>query len=354
MLVLFALIVRGLAPGLPAARADELPVDMKAIKSRIAEFKGKRLVLNGLVTLDAATAKALAAFQGEWLGLSDLRTLDAETAQALAGCDSMRLDLSGLQKLDAATARPLAGFRGQMLVLNGLMTLDPETAAALAEYGGQSLQLSGLKSLDADAAKALVKSKAWDGNLPRLSTLDAPTAASLAEFQGNHLMFVDLTTLDADTAGALSRFKGGLFLQGLTSLDAATAQALGEYEGMFGLDEELLAKLVADHPLDPQTALVYARLANGELAFVTAFDSPDSVEIAKALATRKGRLSLPNLKKISPKTLTALIVKQAVEIPLIETLELIPEPDGSPTDDFVVPQWLEDRQKQQQAKQPDE
>jgi hypothetical protein len=192
-------------------------------------------------------------------------------------------------------------------------------------------------------------------------------------------MFVDLTTLDADTAGALSRFKGGLFLQGLTSLDAATAQALvakfkghhlimgsltsldaataqalGEYEGMFGLDEELLAKLVADHPLDPQTALVYARLANGELAFVTAFDSPDSVEIAKALATRKGRLSLPNLKKISPKTLTALIVKQAVEIPLIETLELIPEPDGSPTDDFVVPQWLEDRQKQQQAKQPDE
>jgi hypothetical protein len=54
------------------------------------------------------------------------------------------------------------------------------------------------------------------------------------------------------------------------------------------------------------------------------------------------------LKKISPKTLTALIEKQDVEIPLIETLELIPEPDGSATDDFVIPTWLEERQKKQQ------
>jgi hypothetical protein len=54
------------------------------------------------------------------------------------------------------------------------------------------------------------------------------------------------------------------------------------------------------------------------------------------------------LKKISPKTLTALLEKQDVEIPLIETLELIPEPDGSATDDFVIPKWLEERQKKQQ------
>jgi hypothetical protein len=90
------------------------------------------------------------------------------------------------------------------------------------------------------------------------------------------------------------------------------------------------------------------------LSFVTAFTSRDSVEIAKALATRKGRLAFPNLEKISPKTLTALIEKQDVEIPLIEKLELIAEPDGSPTDDFVVPQWLEDRQKQQRANQQNE
>jgi hypothetical protein len=82
------------------------------------------------------------------------------------------------------------------------------------------------------------------------------------------------------------------------------------------------------------------------LESVTAFESPDSVAIAKALAARKGPLSLPNLKRISPKTLTALIEKEDVEIPPIETLELIPEPDGSPTEDFVIPEGFQGRRKE--------
>ena len=69
--------------------------------------------------------------------------------------------------------------------------------------------------------------------------------------------------------------------------------------------------------------------------------------VAAALATRKGPLRLRNLKKISPKTLTALIQKEDVEIPLIETLELIQEPDGSVTEDFVIPDGIGDRQKRQ-------
>jgi hypothetical protein len=73
-------------------------------------------------------------------------------------------------------------------------------------------------------------------------------------------------------------------------------------------------------------------------------------ETAKALATRKGPLSLPNLKKISPQTLSALIEKNDVEIPLIETLELIPEPDGSGTEDFVIPEGFQERQKRQQGR----
>jgi hypothetical protein len=81
----------------------------------------------------------------------------------------------------------------------------------------------------------------------------------------------------------------------------------------------------------------------GSLPGVTSFDFPDSVAIAKALATRKGPLSLPNLKKISPKTLSALIEKDDIDIPLIETLELIPEPDGSPTEDFVIPERFQKR-----------
>jgi len=92
---------------------------------------------------------------------------------------------------------------------------------------------------------------------------------------------------------------------------------------------------------------VAAQKWDGHLPNLTALDTPDSVAIAQALATRKGRLALPNLKKISPKTLSALIEKEDVEIPLIETLELIQEPDGSVTEDFVIPEWLEERQKQQ-------
>ena len=87
---------------------------------------------------------------------------------------------------------------------------------------------------------------------------------------------------------------------------------------------------------------------NGDLSSIVAFKPPDSVEIAATLAKRKGPLSLPNLKKLSPKTLTALIEKEDVEIPLIATLELIQEPDGSPTEDFMIPKGFQSRQKRRQ------
>ena len=41
--------------------------------------------------------------------------------------------------------------------------------------------------------------------------------------------------------------------------------------------------------------------------------------------------------------------KEDVEIPLVETLELIPEPDGSTTEDFVIPEWLEKLQQQKRG-----
>jgi len=119
-----------------------------------------------------------------------------------------------------------------------------------------------------------------------------------------------LAAINADTATVLAGAKAKtLCLSGLTSLDADTAKALTAIEKW-----------------------------NGNLPSITAIDSVDSVAIAQALAARKGPLSLPNLKRISPKTLSALIEKQDVELPLIETLELIPEPDGSPTEDFVIPE----------------
>jgi hypothetical protein len=98
--------------------------------------------------------------------------------------------------------------------------------------------------------------------------------------------------------------------------------------------------LTPENPLTPETALTFKTRA---FAGLTALESPDSVEIAKALAAREGPLPLPRLKRISPKTLTALLQKADVEIPPIESLELIPEPDGSPADDFVIPERFHPR-----------
>jgi hypothetical protein len=153
-----------------------------------------------------------------------------------------------------------------------------------------------------------------------VTTLDAATAKAIAEFKGRTLWLNGLTALDADTAKALAEFKGQILqLNGLTTLDADTAKALAESKSW-----------------------------DGQLPRIAAFESPDSVEIAAALAKREGPLLLRSLTKISPKTLTSLIEKEDVEIPLIETLELIQEPDGSPTEDFVIPKGFQARQKVRQ------
>ncbi len=164
----------------------------------------------------------------------------------------------------------------------------------------------------------------WPGCLPLngLKSLDIETAKALAGYVKGPLLLNGLTTLDAETAKALAEFEGDLFLNGLTTLDADIAKTLAEFK--CGL------------------------LCLGGLITL---DARDSVAIAKNLATREGPLSLFNLKQISPKTIHALIAKKDVDIPPIETLELIPEPDGSATEDFVIPEWLEERQRRQRAEQ---
>ena len=202
------------------------------------------------------------------------------------------------------------------LPLNGLKSLDAETARALAGYGKGPLVLSGLTTLDADTAKALAEFKGLRLDLSGLTTLDVCTAKALAEFRGQ-LHLNGLTTFDPDTFKALTELKGELLpLNGLTTLSAETAKALAAAEKW-----------------------------DGRLLRINALDSPDAVAVAQALATRKGPLKLPNLKKIPPKTLSALIEKKDVEIPLIETLELIQEPDGSVTEDFIIPEGFKQRSR---------
>ena len=252
---------------------------------------------------------------------SNLESLTPEQARKLVELETnSSLPLHGLTALDVDTAKALAEFKGHTLILCGLTTLDADAAKALAEFKGDILYLNGLTTLDAETAKELAGYKGQILPLDGLTSLDAETAKALAEFKGAYLLLRGLTKLDADTAKALAEFKGALHLNGLTTLDADTAKALAA-----------------------------AKRWDGDLRALTALDSPDSIAIAQALAARKGLLKLPNLKEISPKTLSALIEKQDLEIPLIETLELIPEPDGSVTEDFVIPEGFQ-KGRQRQSK----
>jgi hypothetical protein len=131
-----------------------------------------------------------------------------------------------------------------------------------------------------------------------------------------------------------------LTIVGPCAIDDAAARGLAgrvaplSVEGNPVVSPELARKLLADTRSDMSSVCEISA----------------EVAVAKALASRKGPLALPNLKKISPKTLTALVEKQDIDIPRVETLELIAEPDGSATEDFVIPKWLEERQ--QRLRQP--
>jgi hypothetical protein len=292
--LLVALLVSGFSFGFALVRADELPEDTNKIESLTPE----------------QARKLAKEFSGTRVWV--------ESKRGKYCCDRC-LVLNGLKSLDAVTASVLAGYSKGPLLLNGLTTLDAETAMALAEFPDDSLYLDGLATLDARTAKVVAQFKCGWLFLNGLTTLDADAAKSLAAFNGYYLSLGGLPALSDEATKALTQQNGfSLSLYGLTTLPPKTAKALAAADKWDGL-----------------------------LPNLTALDSPDSVAIAKALATRKGPLYLRNLKKISPKTLTALIQKEDVEIPLIETLELIQEPDGSPTDDFLIPEGFQERQKQQ-------
>jgi hypothetical protein len=204
-----------------------------------------------------------------------------------------------LTTLSDEVAKALGEHKGGFLVLNGLTTLSGEAAASLAPHQG-SLSLNGLTTLSGEAAE------------------------SLAQHKGS-LSLNGLITLPDEAAASLAKRQGTLSLAGLTTLSLDVAEDIAAIEKW-----------------------------DGRLLSLSAFESRDSVAIARALATRKGLLMLPALKKISPNTLSALVEKKDVEIPLVETLEFIPEPDGSTTEDFVIPEWLEERQRLRRAGRPAE
>ncbi|MFM8986566.1 MAG: hypothetical protein ACKONH_11025 [Planctomycetia bacterium] len=315
----------GIAPPLTPALAREL-----------AQYRGRLSIAGLLGELSAEAAAALQAYRGPSIDLSGpaIDRPSPATAAALAEIP-VKLDLP-LRVLDSVPlAEKLAGQSS--LSLNDLTVLSGEVAQALARHS-RDLSLNGLTTLSAEAARALAQHQAYGMRLSGLTTLSEEAAEAFSQYKG-FLNLNGLTMLPDDVARALARHTGDLALNGLTTLSAEAATALVQHEGKLSIAG------LTTFSTGVARALAAADTWSGSLLLVTAIDSPDAVAIAQALATRNGPLNLPSLKKISPKTLAALIQKADVQIPPLETLELIPEPDGSPTEDFVIPEGFQLRQK---------
>jgi hypothetical protein len=291
------------------------------------------LVLNGLTRLEAPTAARLAEHAGD-VALPRLARLDAAAARALAAA-SGPLRLPGITDLPEDVAAALATHRSEdydgEIRLDGLTTLTPATAAALAAADAP-LWLVGVTRLSVPVAEALARHRHW--LMLGVTELPDDVAVALAAHRGG-IGLPSLPTASDRAIVALARSEGPLDLSSFTNLSTTAAAALVA-RGRQTIFLTGLASLDTIACVDVARLLVAAAGNDVVLENVTAIEGPEAVAIAGALATTEGELSLPNLKRISPRALTALLKKEDARLPEIESLEFAPEPGGG-TDDFVDP-----------------
>lgn len=202
---------------------------------------------------------------------------------------------------------------GEPILLNKLKTLPAEVAAVLATHNG-NLYFGALRELSPEAARAFAQSEAALC-FPGLRTISDEAVSALASRQGEATYLeLGVRSLSPAALESLSRSKGCLSLDGLKSLSVEQARMLARCEG------------------------------DVDLPGLKALKTPDAVDVAAALAKKKGGLALRSLRSISPKTLTALLAKRDVRIPPIESLSFIAEPDGSLTEKFVMPEGFQQAQ----------
>jgi hypothetical protein len=217
-----------------------------------------------------------------------------------------------------------------------------------------------LKTLDSVPLAAKLAGQESPG-LASVATLSAAAARELAR-RAADLDLSGVRRLPGDVARELSACRVGIDLRGLESLAATDAAALGAARAfldgriLVAADTETRAALLARDTLTfdyrrlatltPEVArAIAARERTLDLAGITSFDFPQALEVAEVLARFGGDLALPNLKSISANALSALIRKEDVEIPFVETLEILPEPDGSPGEDIIIPSGFAERQE---------
>jgi len=326
----------------------------------LAAFKGGDLELPALVEIEPAAAEALAAcparlvmvglrkrFGGlpaltaddvplvrlmsrEQVGarLESLESLDTPqavvTARALAAATTS-IALPRVRRISVAAARELAAFKGNVLALDGLMDLAPDEAEALAAVQASQVRLNGLRELSPETAAALAHCgipETTDLHLDGLLTLSPEAAEALAGFTGNRLLLNGLRALAPEAGESLAKARCRIGFEGVR-------KALDELDTI-RVEHVALLRLAAR----PAQAI--------SLRNVT---TVDTVATATQLAGLPGRLVLPGLRQVSPRTFAALIAKMDVMVPRLEAIEFTAEPDGSVAEDCEIPDGFEDRQE---------
>ena len=75
-------------------------------------------------------------------------------------------------------------------------------------------------------------------------------------------------------------------------------------------------------------------------------DGADAIDVARALARKRGSLRIPHLERITIGALKALATKTDIDLPPIEEFEVVPDDPGGASDDVVLPRALLGRQRE--------
>ncbi len=308
-----------------------------------------------ITTLTAESAAALAGFGADdWAAAVEfpgVTSLDPETAAEIARCPALVV-FPSLERLSAESAKRLAAHEGIGMMLGGLATLPDDVATALAEVRSlQGLLVPDLTRLEsAPLARRLARQD--HAFLPAVTTLGVEMAEALRGSDGGELALPAVEQLPTDVARHL--VGGGYFwlvLGCAPTLSAETAAILAEHPGQLTFTGAAAPSPTAVAALAPHTGtlrLPHLDRLSAELATavsrhagpivldgITNLDDPAAATVARSLAAAPGILALPSLRRVSASALASLLTKPDVQLPPVDTLEVIGP--GGHHEDVIAP-----------------
>ena len=288
------------------ARALNPPADLKA-----RDKDGKQPYRWIDIGLTELSPEAAAAVVGSRHGFSmhSLESITPEAAAAMSGPPT-NMRIWGLKTLSPATAVALVSGGGILDIRSFGPELTDETAEAIAKQMQTgpcpAFDFGGLKKLTVPEFALLVVGRAnLHGGLGGVAELSDDVARALAESKDNLKPLPSLTSLtSAALAAKYARQPGDVNFKKLASLPDDIAKALATHKGKLDLSgvqslSAEAAKALAGH--------------EGELKLDGVKEISD--DAAKALAQAVGAVSLGSLEKASPAAAAVLKTNTKILLP---------------------------------------